>query len=245
MTGELALITGASCGVGFALAKQFARRGYDLIIADGYDEIHTAAAALTVFGTDVQAQQVSLCCADNAQWLHRRVVSDGRPVTVAALTVSVNDAMCPDDSLDGALDLVDSSVRGTMSLARLQAERMATYGRGGVLLTASPDDGGPGLGTAVYSASSAFLQAFGDMLQQDVRDSGVKVITSLPRGGGGSRCNLPAEVARHALAALNCDGRSGFAARATDAVTTLAGRFIADRIKGPVRQIVSPTGEAV
>ncbi|WP_172831321.1 SDR family NAD(P)-dependent oxidoreductase [Mycobacterium asiaticum] len=245
MTTELALITGASCGVGFALAKQFARRGYDLIIADGYDEIHTAAAALTVFGTDVQAEQVSLCCADNAQLLHRRVVSDGRPVTVAALAASVNDAMCLDGSLDGALDLVDSSVRGTMSLARLQAERMATYGRGGVLLTASPEDGGPGLGAAVYAASSAFLEAFGEILQQEVRDAGVKVITSLPRPPGGSRCHLPSELARQALDALNCDGRPGFAARATDAVTTLAGRFIADRIKGPVWQVLSPTGEAV
>ncbi|MDT5137479.1 MAG: uncharacterized protein QOD58_1741, partial [Mycobacterium sp.] len=46
MTAKLALVTGASCGVGFALAEQFARRGYDLIVADGYDEIHTAAAAL-------------------------------------------------------------------------------------------------------------------------------------------------------------------------------------------------------
>jgi NADP-dependent 3-hydroxy acid dehydrogenase YdfG len=56
----LALVTGASCGVGFKLAEQFARRGYDLIVADAYEEIETAAAALTVLGTDVEAVQVDV-----------------------------------------------------------------------------------------------------------------------------------------------------------------------------------------
>jgi len=258
MTASFALITGASCGVGFALAEQFARRGYDLIIADGYDEIHTAAAALSVFGTDVQAVQVDLSCADNAYLLHRRVMAARRPVSAAALTASVSDSLRLDGTLDCALDVVDASVRGTMLLARLQAGQMAMHGGGGIILTASPEEAMPALGAAVYSASSAFLQAFAATLQDEVRESGVKVAALMPRPGGGASFtdmlfalvrrapdSEPADIARQAFEALTCNDKQGLAAWATDAVTSLAGRLISDRMKGPVRQIISPTGEAV
>jgi NAD(P)-dependent dehydrogenase (short-subunit alcohol dehydrogenase family) len=246
--------------VGFALAEQFARRGYDLIVADGYDEIHTAAAALTMLGTDVQAEQVDLRSVDDAYRLHARVIAAGRPVAAAALAPSVHDALCMDGTLDCALELVDSSVRATMLLARLQAERMALQGRGDVILTASPDDQVPGLGTAVYAASAAFLHAFTQMLQGDLGDSGVRVTTVMPepngvgRGGftdmvselfGRSRSNVPVCVASQAFEALaGHDGR-GIAAWATQAVTSVAGRLFPDRVKGPVPYILSPTGEAV
>jgi uncharacterized protein len=260
MTARLALVTGASCGVGFALAEQFARRGYDLIVADGYDEIHTAAAALTMLGTDVQAEQVDLRSVDDAYRLHARVIAAGRPVAAAALAPSVHDALCMDGTLDCALELVDSSVRATMLLARLQAERMALQGRGDVILTASPDDQVPGLGTAVYAASAAFLHAFTQMLQGDLGDSGVRVATVMPqpsgtgRGGladmlsellGGIPSNAPIQIARQAFDAFASHDGHGIAAWATQAVASLAGRLFPDPVKGPVRYLPSPTGEAV
>jgi uncharacterized protein len=259
MTAKLALVTGASCGVGFALAEQFARRGYDLVVADGYDEIHTAAAALTMLGTDVQAEQVPLRSTADAYRLHQRVMAAGRPVTAAALAPSVHDALCMDGTLDCALELVDSSVRGTMLLARLQAERMVLQGCGDVILTAAPADQMLGLGTAVYSATAAFLRAFTDMLLADLGDSGVRIATLMPEPNGGRggfsdmlselfgrpRSNVPVHIASQAFEALASHDGRGIAAWATEAVTSLAGRFILDRVKGPVRYILSPTGEAV
>jgi short-subunit dehydrogenase len=246
--------------VGFALAEQFARRGYDLIVADGYEEIHTAAAALTVLGTDVQAEQIDLRSVDDAYRLHARVIAAGRPVTAAALAPSVHDALCMDGTLDCALELVDSSVRGTMLLARLQAERMALQGRGDVILTASPVGQIPGLPTAVYAASAAFLHTFTQTLQGDLGDSGVRVATVMPepngigRGGfadmlsallGGAPSNAPVDIARQAFEAFASQNGHGIAARATQAVASLAGRLFPDPVKGPVRYILSPTGEAV
>ena len=260
MTARLALVTGASCGVGFALAEQFARRGYDLIVADGYDEIHTAAAALTMLGTDVQAEQVPLCTTDDAYRLHQRVVAAGRPVTAAVLAPSVRDGPCMDGTLDCALELVDSSVRPTMLLARLQAKRMALQGRGDVVLTASPAHQTPGLGTAVHCATVAFLHAFTDMLRADLGDSGVRIAALMPEPNGSGRGgftdmlselfgrpepNVPAHMASQVFDALASNDGRGIAAWATEAVTSLAGRFILDRVKGPVRYILSPTGEAV
>lgn len=258
MTASFALVTGASCGVGFALAEQFARHGYDLMVADAYDEIHTAAAALSVLGTDVEAVQVDLCCADNAYLLHRRVMSTHRPVSAVALTASVHDGLCLDGTLDSALDVVDASVRGTMLLARLQADQMVMHGGGGVILTAAPEEVMPGMEAAAYSASSAFLQAFAATLRDEVGESGVKVTTLMPRPDGAvgftemlsallgrASDSEPANIARQAFARLTYNGRPGLAGWATDAMTTLAGRLLADRLKGPVRQIFSPTGEAV
>lgn len=258
MSAGLALISGAGCGVGFALAGQLARRGYDLIIADRYDEIHTAAASLSVFGTDVQAEQIDLCIAENAYLLHRRVMAAGRPLTAAALTTSVSDASLSDGTLDGALEEVDSCVRGTMALARRVSERMAMFGRGRIVLTASPEDRMPGFDTAVHFATAAFLRAFADKLNAELSDSGVKIVALMPEpvtaGGvadllfplrGRPLGDDPAELARQAYEALTCDEKPGIAAWATGAVTSLAGRFVPELVKNPVRQIISPTGEAV
>jgi short-subunit dehydrogenase len=188
------------------------------------------------------------------------VVATGRPVTAAALAPSVHDALCMDGTLDCALELVDSSVRPTMLLARLQAKRMALQGRGDVILTASPAHQMPGLGTAVHSATVAFLHAFTDMLRADLGDSGVRIAALMPepngsgRGGftdmlselfGRPQPNVPAHMASQVFDALASNDGRGIAAWATEAVTSLAGRLILDRVKGPVRYILSPTGEAV
>lgn len=241
MTARLALITGASCGVGFALAEQLARRGYDLIIADRYDEIHTAAAALTVFGTEVQAEQIDLCKAGNAYVLHRRVMSAGRPVVAAALTTAVDDASFSDGTLDGALGEVDKCVRGIMALARRQAERMAMFGRGRIVLTASPEDRKPGMDTAAHFSTAAFLRAFADQLNTELSDAGVEVVALMPKPNTRDIAPLTGQ----ALEALTGDDKQGIAARATGAMTALAERFIPDLVKNQFRQIISPTGQAV
>ncbi|MHA7729155.1 hypothetical protein [Mycobacterium sp. ML3] len=57
--------------------------------------------------------------------------------------------------------------------------------------------------------------------------------------------NDPAEITRRAFEALTFDDKQCIAARATEAVTSLAGRFVPERVKNPVRQIISPTGRAV
>ncbi|MBX9640525.1 MAG: hypothetical protein K2X97_12570 [Mycobacteriaceae bacterium] len=54
--------------------------------------------------------------------------------------------------------------------------------------------------------------------------------------------NDPAALARQAFEALTCDDKQCIAARATEAVTSLARRFVPERVKSPVRQIISPTG---
>jgi short-subunit dehydrogenase len=181
-------------------------------------------------------------------------------VVAAALTTPTSDTTCLDDSLDGALELVDASVRGTMLLARLLADDMVIQGGGGIILTASPADMMPALDAAVYSASSGFVRAFAEELQDELRGYGVKVTALMPEpvnpGGSGfidiiwalvgwAPATDPADIARHAFEALTCKDKQSVAEWATDAVTSLAWRMISDRVRGPVRHIISPTGEAM
>jgi uncharacterized protein len=259
MTGisGLALVTGASCGVGFALAEQFARRGYDLIVADGYDEIDVAAAALTVLGTDVEAMRLDVHRVEDAYRLHRHAQATKRHVVAAALSAPVHDALCLDENLDSALELVDANVRGTMLLSRLLADEMVAHGGGDIILTASPVHTTAGFDAAVYSASSAFLRAFAETLQDELSGSGVRITALMPElveptgvievlGALLKRAhaNDPADMARQAFAGLRSNTKQGIAAWASDAVTSLAS-LITDSVKGPIRQIISPTGEAV
>ncbi|PRC60683.1 oxidoreductase, partial [Mycobacterium sp. ITM-2017-0098] len=57
---QLALVTGASSGIGYELARRFAQNGYDLVVAAGGDEIHDVPARLADTGMSVQPVQVDL-----------------------------------------------------------------------------------------------------------------------------------------------------------------------------------------
>src|SRR4051794_25499647 len=88
-TRPLALVTGASSGIGFELAKQLADHGLDLIVAAEDDELETAAGELRTRGTEVDAVTVDLAGADGVKELHRRVQAAGRPLDVAALNAGI------------------------------------------------------------------------------------------------------------------------------------------------------------
>jgi short-subunit dehydrogenase len=144
-----------------------------------------------------------------------------------------------------------------MLLSRLLADEMAAHGGGDIILTASPAHTTAGFDAAVYSASSAFLRAFAETLQDELSASGVRVTALMPELVEPTGVNEvlgallkrapatdPAGIARQAFAALRGADKQGIAAWATDAVSSLA-TLISDSVKGPVRQIISPTGEAV
>jgi uncharacterized protein len=81
----LALVTGASSGIGFELAKQFASNGFDLIIAAEDDALSRAKHELEATGAGVQAVQVDLATEDGVSELYRQVTAMQRPLAAAAL----------------------------------------------------------------------------------------------------------------------------------------------------------------
>lgn len=154
----LAVVTGASSGIGLELARQLADRGFDMVInAEDHDRLHEAAAQIRAEGAQVQAVQADLRRFEEAERLHAAVEAMGRPVAVAALNAGVGrgGAFLDTDLVD-ELEIVDLNVRSTVHLTKRFLRDMAADDEGRVLITSSIASTMPGSFQAVYNASKSF-----------------------------------------------------------------------------------------
>src|SRR4051812_7528901 len=131
-TRPLALVTGASSGIGRELAKQFAEHGYDLILAAEDDDVHAAASELHDLGARANAVQVDLATAEGVEELWRRAQAAGRPIEAAALNAGIGagGAFATDTDLEDELRLVDLNCRSTVHLAKHVVQDMVSRDEG-------------------------------------------------------------------------------------------------------------------
>jgi len=214
----LALVTGASSGIGLELARQFAGAGFDLVVTAEDAELAAAAEQLRAVGGQVLAVQADLRAPAGVERVWATVQERGRPLEAAALNAGVGlGRSFVDQDLDDALGLVDLNVRSTVHLAHLVLRDMVARERGRVLFTSSIAATMPGPFQAVYNASKSFVQSFAEALQEELRDSPVTVTSLMPGPtsteffdrGDLSDTNLaqgpqddPADVARQGFEAL-------------------------------------------
>ncbi|OBB76352.1 SDR family oxidoreductase [Mycobacterium sp. 852014-52144_SCH5372336] len=179
----LALVTGASSGIGFELAKLFADDGYDLIVAADDDGIHASADKLAASGTEVRAIQVDLRNEDDVDRLYASATEGGRRLDAAALNAGTGGggSRFVDRGLEEDLNIIDLNVRGTTQLAKLVLADMVSANSGKLLFTSSIVAMMPGSYQTIYNASKSFVQSFAEALQDELRDTDV-VITSLMPG---------------------------------------------------------------
>ena len=178
----LALITGASSGIGFELAKQFANHGFDLIIAAEDDELATAKRELELAGSSVDAVRVDLATEAGVSELWRQVSATGRPLAAAALNAGrgAGGAFATDTKLKDELQIVDLNVRSTVQLAKYVVADMVARDAGRILFTSSIASTMPGPFQAVYNASKSFVQSFALALRNELKDTGVSVTSLMP-----------------------------------------------------------------
>jgi short-subunit dehydrogenase len=179
---SLAVVTGASSGIGLELARQFAEHDFDLIIAAEDADIAAAAQELQDLGAAVEAVQVDLATPAGVQELHRHIVAAGRPVDAIALNAGVGagGAFATDTALEDELRIVDLNVRSTVHLAKLVIRDMVARGAGRMLFTSSIASTMPGSFQAVYNASKSFVQSFALALRNELKDTGVTVTSLMP-----------------------------------------------------------------
>ncbi|MET9463892.1 SDR family NAD(P)-dependent oxidoreductase [Streptomyces sp. NPDC006544] len=177
----LAVVTGASSGIGYELARQFAEHGFDLIIAAEDDALSSAAEALIAQGTRVEAVQTDLTTREGVEKLHRAITDTRRPVAAAALNAGVGQggAFLETDLAD-ELEIIDLNITSTVHLAKRLLPRMVEDGEGRLLITSSIASTMPGSFQAVYNASKSFLQSFSQALQNELKDTGVTVTSLMP-----------------------------------------------------------------
>ena len=167
MSRPLALVTGASSGIGRELAKVFAAHGHDLVLCAEDDAIRTVATQID--NVDVRAVQADLRTSEGIQRVWDFAHEGGRTLDVAALNAGVGQGGAfVDQSLDEILSIIALNITGTTHLARLLLADMVGRNAGKVLVSSSIASLMPGSYQAVYNASKSYLQSFTQALQAEL-----------------------------------------------------------------------------
>jgi len=175
----LAVITGASTGIGFELAKICAENGFDLIVAADEPTINEAASAFSELGATVEAVQADLATLEGNDKLYAAI--KGRPVE--ALLANAGRGLGRgflDQDFGDVRRVIDTNVTGTVYLLQKIARDMRARGKGRILITGSIAGFLPGTYQAVYNATKAFLDSFSFALRHEIQDSGVTVTCLMP-----------------------------------------------------------------
>ncbi|HUR84750.1 MAG TPA: SDR family NAD(P)-dependent oxidoreductase [Solirubrobacteraceae bacterium] len=260
-TRSLAVVTGASRGIGLELAREFAQHDFDLIVAAEDDAIHAAALELAEIGPRVDAVQVDLATDGGVDALYSRIRSTGRPVDAIALNAGIGagGAFATDTALEDELRLIDLNIRSTVHLAKHVVRDMVDRGEGRMLFTSSIASTMPGAFQAVYNASKSFVQSFALALRNELKDTGVWVTSLMPGPTdtefferadmldtkvGASDKDDPADVARDGFDALmNGDERAVSASMSTK-LQGRASRVLPDSAKAAMHRRMAEPGSA-
>jgi short-subunit dehydrogenase len=220
MADMLALVTGASSGIGFSLAKELAARGYDLVVCSAGPRLDNAATNFQSLGVEVTEVPADLATREGVDQLWQSVLDLGRPLDVACLNAGVGvGGLFWETDLDEELNMVQLNCAGTMHLAKHVVKHMRALNTGRILFTASIAGEMVAPREAVYAATKAFDLSLAHSLRYELRDTGVTVTALQPGptdtdffhragmddtkvGSEGKSESQPDEVAKQGLDAL-------------------------------------------
>lgn len=256
-----AVVTGASTGIGFELAKQFAKHDFDLLIASDSGKISPAREELESFGPHVEAIQVDLATYDGVEHLCERIRASDRPVDAIAVNagVGVSGDFARDTDLRAELDLINLNVISAVHLTKRVVKDMVARGQGRILFTSSIAGAMPAPFEAVYGASKAFLSSFAQAIRNELKDTGVSVTALMPgatetnffhRAGmddtkvGASEKDDPAEVAREGFEAMMAGKDHVVAGSFKNKVQAAAGHGLPDPMVAEMHRKQSEPGSA-
>lgn len=175
----LAIVTGASSGIGYELARCCAQDGHDLLVVADEPQIEDKARQLREYGTEVRALQADLATLEGVDQLVSAI--GGRPVD--ALLANAGRGLGKgflDQEFDAARRVLDTNITGTIALIQRVGRDMRQRGSGRILITGSIAGYMPGSYQAVYNGTKAFLDSFSYALREELRDSGVTVTCLMP-----------------------------------------------------------------
>ncbi|WP_373690469.1 SDR family NAD(P)-dependent oxidoreductase [Sphingobium sp. DEHP117] len=177
---KLAIITGASTGIGFELAHIAARDGYDLLIAADEPLIDAAAQDLDRHGVNVQSIEADLSTFQGVDRL--LAATNGQPIDVLCANAGVGTGGAfLDQDVQKWRRSIDTNVTGTVYLLQKVLRDMVARNQGKVLVTGSIAGYIPGSFNAVYNATKAFVDNFTEALRNELKDvEGVTLTTLMP-----------------------------------------------------------------
>jgi short-subunit dehydrogenase len=177
-TRPLAIVTGASSGIGLELAKIAVQHGHDLVIAS--DRPQTAAAAeLRGMGAVVEEVEADLSTTDGVE----RLMAATRGRQVAVLCANAGHGLGSgflDQQWDEIRHVIDTNVTGTVYLLHRIGRAMRQAGQGRILVTGSIAGYLPGAFQAVYNGTKAFVDNFTVGFREEIKDTGVTATLLMP-----------------------------------------------------------------
>jgi short-subunit dehydrogenase len=179
-TSPFAIVTGASTGIGYELARQCLKNGCDVLIVADEPEIEQAGKRLaSESGRPVEAVEADLATTEGVDRLEAAI--KGRPVAALLANAGrgLGDAFLDQDFRD-VRRVLDTNITGTIDLIQRVGRDMRARGSGRILITGSIAGFMPGSYQAVYSATKAFIDSFALALRNELKDTGVTVTCLMP-----------------------------------------------------------------
>jgi short-subunit dehydrogenase len=176
---SLAIVTGASSGIGRELARLCAKNGFDLIVAADDPAIVDAAEEFKADGAAVEVVLADLATTDGVDRLYGAAA--GKPVE--ALLANAGHGLGKgflDQDFSEARHVIDTNITGTIYLIQKVGRDMRARRQGRILITGSIAGFMPGSFQAVYNGTKAFIDSFSFALRAELKDSGVTVTCLMP-----------------------------------------------------------------
>lgn len=245
-----AVVTGASTGIGYHLARIFAENGYDLLITADEKRIADAAHDFEAIGGSVRTFRADLTKHEETERLWQEILAVGRPVDAIALNAGIgpSGSFTHETDLQKELDTIRLNVLSTVILAKHVTRQMAGRRSGKVLITSSVAGTMPTPNHAIYGATKAFLLEFAQSLHYELKDEGITVTALKPgatdteffRRSGmedtqvaeeAKKSNDPADVAKQGFDALMEGKVEVFAESLSTKIAGAAGKLVPDSVK--------------
>lgn len=175
----LALITGASAGIGFHLAKGLADRGYDIVGVGS--SVRIASLPEQLPHATVRPVQADLTTRAGVQKVWETIMELGRPLDVAALNAGMSlGGSFLDTDIDQELRMLSLNVTSQVLLAKHVARHMVANKSGNILVTSSLSATTPTPFESIYGPTRAFMYSFAQGLREELKEHGVNVTALLP-----------------------------------------------------------------
>jgi short-subunit dehydrogenase len=175
---KLAVVTGASSGIGLELAKCAAQDGFDLIVAADTPFVE-AGPAFDEYDVTVQSIEADLSSRQGVHQLLDLIADRPVDVLVANAGHGLGHGFL-DQATDEWMHVLNTNITGTLLLIQPIVKRMVERGEGKVLITGSIAGHLAGTFQAVYNGSKAFIDSFSAALNEEIKGSGVTVTCLKP-----------------------------------------------------------------
>lgn len=195
----LSIITGASRGIGYAIAAELARRGHRLaLLARSPEALERAAGRLSASAPAVRAFACDVRESSQVGAVFQEVLRWGGRVDVLVNNAGMaGSGLFQDQTAAEVRGMVQLNMRAVVELTHRLLPGMIERGRGRILNVASITAFQPVPGLSLYSATKAFVLSFSESLSEDLRGTGVTVTALCP---GLTRTDMVSELPAQAIA---------------------------------------------